>query len=77
MDNFFSLIPQCNVQLVVTSNCCYVHTYYYILILSCTATYLALRSMHGCNAIHTEDPMSIHEVELQSTLEYLNVPQYT
>ena len=37
--------------------------YYYILVLSCTATDLALRSMHGCNAIHTADPMSIHEVE--------------
>ena len=49
-------------QLVVTSNLCYVHTYYYILVLSCTATDLALRSMHGFNAIHTADTMSMHEV---------------
>ena len=45
---------------------CYVHTYYYILVLSYTATDLASRSMHGLNAILTEDPMSIYEVELWS-----------
>ena len=42
------------------------YTYYYNLVLSCTVTYLGLRSMHGLNAIHTADPMSIHEVELWS-----------